>query len=92
MPARKALPPQNCPPGKEYVFRKPNGQEVGKARNVKEFVELLKRAPLESVTYHANNAHFSPWLTFMGMQSAAQSARAIKGTSEDVRKRLIALF
>ena len=92
MPARPALPAQSCPPGKEYVFKKPNGQEVGKAKSVAEFVALLKRAPLESVLYHANGEHFTPWLTFMGMPAAAQRAKLVKGNSEDVRKRLIALF
>lgn len=92
MSVRPALPPQNCPPGKEYVFRKPNGQEVGKAKNAAEFVALLKRAPIESIAYHANSGHFSPWLAFMGMGAAAQRAKEIKGNGEDVRKRLISLF
>ena len=92
LPDIPARPMQQCPPGREYVFKTPNGQVVGKARNVREFVDLLKRAPLESVLYHANNGHFSPWLAFMGMQPAAQLAKAVKGNGEDVRKRLIALF
>ena len=86
------MPEQNCPPGKEYVFRTPDGKEFGKARSIAEFVSLLKRAPLTSVLYHANGEHFTPWLTFMGMGLAAQRAKLVKGNSEDVRKRLVALF
>jgi len=83
---------QNCPPGKEYVFRTPDGKEIGKARSVGEFVALLKRAPLASVTYHANNGHFGPWLEFMGQRVIASRVGRIKGNDEAVRKALIALF
>lgn len=86
------MPEQNCPPGKEYVFRTPDGKEVGKARNVREFVALLKGAPLPSVLYHANGGHFSPWLEFMGQRVIASKARGIRGKDESVRMALISLF
>ncbi len=86
------MPEQNCPPGKEYVFRTPDGKEFGKARSIAEFVSLLKRAPLPVVLYHANGGHFSPWLEFMGQRVIASKAKGIRGKDEAVRKALIALF
>jgi len=86
------MPEQNCPPGKEYVFRTPDGKEVGKARNIRDFVVMLKRAPISSIAYHANAGHFSPWLDFMGQKMIAARAKAIRGNDEGVRKALVALF
>ena len=81
-----------CPPGKEFVFRTHDGKEVGKAKSVSEFVYLLKRVPLDSVLYHANGGHFAPWLEFMGQRVIAAKTKAVKGSSEEVRRTLIALF
>jgi len=86
------MPEQNCPPGKEYVFRTPEGKEIGKARNMREFVALLKAAPLASVLYHANGGHFAPWLEFMGQKMIAAKVRSVKGRDEGVRKSLISLM
>ncbi|MEW6329629.1 MAG: hypothetical protein AB1468_05975, partial [Candidatus Micrarchaeota archaeon] len=64
MPRRKGV--KNAPPGREFVFKTPEGREVGRARNAAEFVSLIKQVPLTSVLYHANGGHFSPWLEFIG--------------------------
>ncbi|MFH1134427.1 MAG: hypothetical protein V1735_08130 [Nanoarchaeota archaeon] len=85
-------PEQSCPPGKEFVFRTHDGKEIGKARNVSELVALLKRAPLDSVLYHANGGHFAPWLEFMGQRMLSAKTKTIKGSGEDVRKSLISVF
>lgn len=86
------VPEQKAPPGKEYIFRTPEGKEVGRARSVREFVELLRKVPLESVLYHANGGHFSQWLEFMGQRVIAAKAKGIRGSDERVRKALLALF
>jgi len=86
------VPEQNCPPGKEFLFRTHDGKEVGKARNVTEFVLLLRRAPLDCVLYHANGGHFAPWLDFMGQRMIAARSKSVKGSGENVRAALIALF
>ena len=85
-------PEQNCPPGKEFVFRTRDGKEVGKAKNIPEFIYKLKTVPLDSVLFHANNGHFAPWLEFMGQRMIAAKTKAIKGNGENVRQALVALF
>ena len=36
-----------CAPGQEFVFKLPSGQEVGRARDIVEFIERLKRGELK---------------------------------------------
>lgn len=83
---------RRCPQGKEYIFRKPDGSEVGRASTIAEFVELLKRAPIEAITYHARERHFGPWLRMMGLRRIASKADRVSGEGENLRMALIALF
>ncbi|MBL7993762.1 histidine kinase [bacterium] len=46
----------------DFVFRKPDGTEVGRAHNLKELEEQLRTVPEESIRYHADRNHFSNWL------------------------------
>ncbi len=46
----------------DFVFRMPDGKEVGRAKTMKEMVDILERAPSESIEYHAQRNHFSMWL------------------------------
>lgn len=46
----------------DFIFRMPDGREVGRATNLRQLDELLRRAPAESVRYHAERNHFSKWL------------------------------
>ncbi|MEM4389636.1 MAG: hypothetical protein QXG98_03155 [Candidatus Micrarchaeia archaeon] len=82
---------KNCPPGKEFIFREPNGRECGRARNIRELFELIGKVPLSSVLFHANGSHFTPWLEMLGERELAQRFRSIKGNSEQVRSALLAL-
>lgn len=79
-----------CPPGKEFIFRMPSGSEVARARNVNEFRSAMERAPLESVLYHANGGHFTPWLKMLGENLMANNVSQVKGSGELVRRTLIA--
>jgi len=45
-----------------FVFTAPDGQEVGRAEDLRQFQEALATVPLESVEYHALHNHFSNWL------------------------------
>jgi CheY-like chemotaxis protein len=45
-----------------FVFRSPDGKEVGRANSLFEFEEMLGRIPLDSVVYHARHNHFSNWV------------------------------
>ena len=82
----------NAPPGREYVFRMPDGREVGRARNINDFIRMLKIAPLSAILYHANAGHFSPWFELLGEADLAKKIREIKGNSEQVRRDLLNLF
>jgi len=46
----------------DFVFLMPDGSEVGRARNLKEMVELLQTVPEKSILYHGEGNHFSKWL------------------------------
>jgi len=87
MPRRKMV--RNAPQGREFVFKTPEGREVGRARNLMEFVSLIKQVPLTSVLYHANGGHFASWLEFIGEKNAAGKVRMIKGNTEQVRADII---
>lgn len=46
----------------DFIFRMPDGLEVGRATNLKNLEEELQRVPEESIRYHAERNHFSNWL------------------------------
>ncbi len=46
----------------DFVFQLPDGSEIGRARNLKEMIELLHLVPDESIIYHGMGNHFSKWL------------------------------
>jgi CheY-like chemotaxis protein len=45
-----------------FVFRLPNGHEVGRASDVRELANIIQTVPLESLEYHARRNHISNWL------------------------------
>ena len=46
----------------DFVFRMPDGMEVGRAQDLKTLEEQLHLLPEESIRYHAERNHFSNWL------------------------------
>jgi CheY-like chemotaxis protein len=46
----------------DFVFRTPDGREVGKAADLKSLEEQLLIVPEESIKFHAEKNHFSNWL------------------------------
>ncbi len=46
----------------DFVFRTPDGHEVGRASDLKGLREQLLYMPEESIRYHAERNHFSNWL------------------------------
>jgi CheY-like chemotaxis protein len=46
----------------DFVFRMPDGEEVGRAKNIYEMVDIIESIPDASVLYHARRNHFSTWL------------------------------
>ena len=62
----------------DFIFRDPKGNQVGIARNMKEFEKILDKIPDDSIMYHGRNNHFSLWLMARG---EVQIARIINPKS-----------
>ncbi|MGA7616166.1 MAG: PEP/pyruvate-binding domain-containing protein [Thermoanaerobaculia bacterium] len=46
----------------DFIFRTPDGKEVGRATDLRSLEEQLRVVPDESLLYHAERNHFSNWL------------------------------
>ncbi len=46
----------------DFVFKTPEGIEVGRATDLKSLEEQLQHVPEESILYHGERNHFSNWL------------------------------
>lgn len=46
----------------DFVFRLPDGTPLGRAKDMKSLLAMLRTVPSESITYHAERNHFSRWL------------------------------
>lgn len=46
----------------DFIFRMPDGTEVGRATNLRELEEQLQNVPYDCIQYHAKRNHFSNWL------------------------------
>jgi CheY-like chemotaxis protein len=46
----------------DFVFRLPDGSEVGRAKDLNELEEQLQTVPAESIVFHSQSNHFSHWL------------------------------
>jgi CheY-like chemotaxis protein len=46
----------------DFIFRMPDGREVGRATDLPSLEEQLQKVPDESVAFHAEHNHFSTWL------------------------------
>jgi CheY-like chemotaxis protein len=45
----------------DFVFRTPDGREVGRAHDLRELEQQLATVPEESLAYHGERNHFSNW-------------------------------
>lgn len=50
----------------DFRFCMPDGTEIGRARNMREFIAKMHELPAESLVYHAEHNHFSAWLMARG--------------------------
>jgi hypothetical protein len=80
----------------KFIFRDPAGKKIGIASNMTEFIEELKRVPIESVLFHAKKNHYSRWFYARGEFSLASQIRPQKvtdfDTKEEVRDYLVNVF
>ncbi|HAQ37263.1 MAG TPA: pyruvate, phosphate dikinase [Saprospirales bacterium] len=49
-----------------FIYRNANGSQIAIARSLREFENLLRTIPDESLIYHARKDHFSLWLMARG--------------------------
>lgn len=45
----------------DFVFRTPDGKEIGRADNLFDFEDLVKEIPESSIIFHGEKNHFSNW-------------------------------
>lgn len=76
-----------------FVFKTPEGREIGRAKDIHEFLEILKTVPAESINYHGGANQFSNWLMARGELELARELRPKKVTDfkdeEDIRSHLL---
>lgn len=77
----------------EFVFRLPDGTEVGRAADLKTLVWQLRTVPAASVSHHASHDHFSNWLRARTEFQLAAAIRPRKVTEfghvEELREFLV---
>lgn len=77
----------------DFVFRLPDGSEVGRAHNLRSLVEKLGSVPDESITHHGARNHFSNWMKARTEFSLAARLRAVKAeefeNAENLRNHLL---
>jgi CheY-like chemotaxis protein len=78
----------------DFVFRMPDGREVGRAADLKSLETLLLDVPAESIGYHGERNHFSNWFTARTEFTLARKLKPRKVSEfqslEDLRHDLIA--
>ena len=80
----------------DFVFRLPDGREVGRASDLRSMVRALAEVPAEAVEYHARRNHFSNWLRARTEFALARRLRPRRASDfrdvESLRRYLIAAF
>ena len=79
-----------------FVFRMPDGREIARAHNMREFVQKLNEIPIESLLYHGEHNHFSAWLMARGEIHVAKMLRPYRttdfGSPEEMRHFIVHLI
>ena len=77
----------------DFIFRLPDGNEVGRASNLRELSELIDEVPEESLKFHGKAYRFSKWLFARGEFKLAMKIRYQKfsdfRTTEEIREYLV---
>ncbi|HSW38435.1 MAG TPA: PEP/pyruvate-binding domain-containing protein, partial [Acidobacteriota bacterium] len=62
----------------DFIFRTPDGREVGRAADLKSLREQLRHVPGDSIRHHAERNHFSNWLKARTEFRLADKIRRLK--------------
>jgi len=77
----------------DFVFRLPDGHEVGRASDLRSLEEQLATVPVESIGFHGERNHFSTWLAARAEFALAHRLRPRRvsdfRTLEELRATLI---
>lgn len=80
----------------DFVFRLPDGAEVGRAQDLKSLEKAVARVPGESLVHHARQNHFSTWLKAHTEFGIALRLRPLTmedfSGAEDIREYLIGVI
>jgi CheY-like chemotaxis protein len=80
----------------DFVFRKPNGQEIARASNLRALEKNLNEIPEDSFVHHSSRNDFSRWFFARTEIMLASKMRPIRGADfesvESHRKYLISLI
>jgi pyruvate phosphate dikinase-like enzyme len=80
----------------DFIFRMPDGDEVGRAANTGQLIREIKRIPAESLCYHAAHDDFSNWLRARTKFRLARMIKPMRADefqgAEDLRKFLVDTF
>ncbi len=80
----------------DFIFRLPDGTEVGRAHNTRALIREISRVPPASLDYHAAHDHFSNWFrarTRFGLANLIKPLRASEFESvEDLRSYMVKTF
>ena len=74
----------------DFVFKSPDGEEIGRSSTLIELTKMLKEAPIESVVHHAQRNQFSHWLRTRTEFTLAARIRPLTlsdfDTTEEIRE------
>ncbi len=77
----------------DFVFRLPDGTELGSASDLKTLEEMLEKVPAESLAYHGQRNDFSTWLKARTELALADKLRPVKVSDfeslEDLRDSVV---
>jgi CheY-like chemotaxis protein len=77
----------------DFIFKRPTGEVVGRASDLRTLEERLRQVPADSIAYHAERNHFSRWLKARTEFTLAHYLRPRKvsefATLEDLRHELV---
>ncbi|MFO7735474.1 MAG: PEP/pyruvate-binding domain-containing protein [bacterium] len=79
----------------DFIFRDDKGNKIAEAKNMREFTELIRNVPDESIKYHASQNHISTWLMAKGEIQQALKMHKFKITDfesvEEIRRYIISV-